>query len=218
MNFRAILGAVTFATFAATAASAGVVTFTSLSAFQAVSTISNTEDFESFDQGYLSNPFTTHGIKFTQLAGGHPNVIPYISNPGNLGNPYEPTTKTLDGNGDENFLIQLADNSTFTAFGFNVVTNVFGAPVVSLFDSGNSLIGSYTLTQDPNTFGFFGITSTIPIASVTFIVDRGWVQNTALDNIQIGAAGTETPEPAMGATAGLALVALAGMARRSRRA
>lgn len=211
MKFLAVFGALVVV---ATHASAGVVTFTSSSAFQAAASITNSEDFESFDQGFLGNPFTTHGITFTQLAGGHPNIIPYVSNPGNLGNPFEPTTKTLDANGDENFLIQLASGASFTAIGFNVVTNQFGAPVVSLFDTGNVLIGSYTLTQAPNTFGFFGATSTTPIGSVTFIVDRGWVENTALDNVQIGAA---TPEPATGAVfvAGLALAA--GLLRRRSR-
>lgn len=208
MNFLAVFGALVLVSIPATA---GVVTFTSSSAFQAAASITNTEDFESFDQGYLSNPFTTHGIRFEQLPGGHPNVVPYISDPGNLLNSFEPTTKTLDADGDENFLIQLASGASFTAIGFNVVTNQFGAPVVSLYDTGNVLIGSYTLTQDPNTFGFFGATSTTPIGSVTFIVDRGWVENTALDNVQIGAA---TPEPATGAVfvAGLALAA--GLLRR----
>lgn len=192
-------------------ASAGVVTFTSSSAFQAATSITNTEDFEGFDQGFLGNPFTTHGITFTQLPGGHPNVVPYISDPGNLGNPFEPTTKTLDGNGDENFLIQLTSGGSFTAIGFDVVTNQFGAPVVSLFDTGNFLIGSYTLTQDPNTLGFFGATSTTPIGSVTFIVDRGWIQNTALDNVQIG---SSAPEPAAFGSLVLGLVGLVALRRR----
>ena len=209
MKFLAVLGVLLVVSIPA---AAGVVTFTSSSAFQASTSITNAEDFEGFTQGFLTNPFTTHGIRFEQLPGGHPNVIPYISNAGNLGNAFEPTSKTLDGNGDENFLIQLASGASFTAIGFDVVTNQDGAPVVSLYDVSSALIGSYTLTQAPNTLGFFGATSTTPIGSVTFIVDRGWQENTALDNIAIG---TATPEPASGAIFAAALAVLAGLRRRS---
>ncbi len=213
MRFFAVFGALVLGVIPA---SAGVVTFTSSAAFQAAGSISNSEDFESFEQGFLGNPFTTHGILFTQLPGGHPNMVPYVSDPGNLGNPIEPTSKTLDANGDENFQIQLASGATFTAFGFDIYTNQFSAPVVSLYDASNDLIGSYTLEQGPNTLGFFGATSTTPISSVTFIVDRGWIQNTALDNVQLGQSA-ETPEPSVFGMATLGLVGLLAYRRRQTR-
>lgn len=208
MKFLSIFGALVLASIPATA---GVVTFTSSSAFQMAASITNTEDFESFTEGIQSNPFTTNGIRFEQLPGGYFNFAPYISDPGNLENFFNTTSKTLDGNGDENYRIQLASGGSFSAIGFNVITNQFAAPVVSLYDTDNVLIGSYTLAQDPNTYGFFGATSTTPIGSVTFIVDQGWVEDTGLDNVQIAAT---TPEPATGAifVAGLTLVA--GLLRR----
>lgn len=214
MNFITFLGALLVTSIPAVA---GVLTFTSSSAFHAASSITNLETFEGFSQGYLDNPFTTNGITFTQLAGGHPNIIPYISDPGNVGNAFEPPTKTLDANGDENFRIQLASASTFTAFGLDVLTNQFGAPVVSLYDASSALIASFALTQTPNTLGFFGAISTTPIASVTFIVDRGWIENTALDNVAIGAA-SDTPEPAAFGSVALGLALLALRRRRQSRA
>ena len=180
-----------------------VVTFASHGDFLQAATISNIETFNSFTEHAPSDPFSTNGIMFTTLTGGHALHSPYITAPNTLGNAYQPDSMLLDANGDENFRIELENDAPFIAIGFNVVTNAFGAPVLSLFDAGNSLIGSWQLTQSPNSHGFFGAVSTTPIAYATFIVDRGWMENVGLDNVQIGEASV--PEPAAGGLLALGL-------------
>lgn len=44
--------------------------------------------------------------------------------------------------------------------------------------------------------GFVGLTSTDAIGWAVMIVDRAWVENTALDNVSIGTLASAAPEPA----------------------
>lgn len=195
----------------ATPAAAAVNTYLTPAAFDAASRRIAGTDFESDAAGYTVNPLVSGGIRFTQIPGGHPSIIPYIAPPGGAATSPEAQSQVLEANGDENFRFELASNASFNAIGFNLYTNAYAAPVVSLYTPGGALIGSYIVPQAPDTLGFFGLTSTMAIGSAVMIVDRGWVQNVAIDNVSLGA----IPEPASWAMliAGFALIG-ATMRRR----
>jgi hypothetical protein len=193
-------------------AAALVTTHVTSAAFAAASTTIAFADFENETAGYTANPLVSGGIRFTQLPGGHPNIIPYIAPPGGAGTNPEAQSNVLEANGDENFRIELASNASFNAIGFNLYTNAYDAPVVSLYTPGGALIGSYTVPQAPHTLGYFGLTSTTAIGWAVMIVDRGWVENTAIDNVSIGS----VPEPASWAML-IAGFGLTGAAMRRRR-
>jgi hypothetical protein len=194
-------------------AAALVTTYVTSGAFDAASSQTAFADFESEAWGYTANPLVSSGIRFTQLAGGHPNIIPYIAPAGGAATVPEAQSQVLEANGDENFRIELASNASFNAIGFDLYTNAFAAPVISLYTPGGALIGSYTVPQASDTLGYFGLTSTTAIGWAVMIVDRGWVQNTAIDNVSIGS----VPEPASWAML-IAGFGLTGAAMRRRRA
>lgn len=60
----------------------------------------------------------------------------------------------------------------------------------------NPLVSSYAVPQTPNSIGYFGLASTTTIGSAVLIVDRGWVENVAIDNISIASLVASAPEPA----------------------
>jgi hypothetical protein len=199
----------------ATPALSAVRSYVAPGLFDAASDQSAFTSFEQDVAGYQANPFVSSGIRFTQLPGGHPNVVPYIAPAGGAGTVPEALSQVLEGNGDENFRIELANGASFNAIGFALYTNAYNAPVLSLFAPGGALIGNYTVPQAPHQLGFFGLTSTAAIGSAVLIVDRGWVENVAIDNVSIGALAN-VPEPASWAllVAGFGLL---GAAMRRRR-
>jgi hypothetical protein len=200
----------------ASPALAAVTSYVAPGLFDAASNQTAFTSFENDVAGYQANPFVSSGIRFTQLPGGHPNVIPYIAPAGGAGTVPEALSQVLEGNGEENFRIELANGASFNAIGFALYTNAYAAPVLSLFAPGGTLIGNYTVPQAPHQIGFFGLTSTAAIGSVVLIVDRGWIENVAIDNVSIGSLAGGIPEPANWAllVAGFGLL---GGARRRRR-
>lgn len=200
---------------AAAPAAALVTTYVTQGSFAAATTTTAFTDFESEAPGYTSNPLVSGGIRFTQLPGGHPSIIPYIAPIGVAGTIPEGLSQILEANGDENFRIELASNASFTAIGFVLYTNAYSAPVVSLYAPGGSLIGSFVVPQAPHQIGYFGLTSTTAIGSAVMIVDRGWVENTAIDDVSISNIGG-VPEPASWAML-IAGFGLTGAAMRRRR-
>ena len=128
---------------AAAPAAALVTTYVTQGSFAAATTTTAFTDFESEAPGYTSNPLVSGGIRFTQLPGGHPSIIPYIAPIGAAGTIPEGLSQILEANGDENFRIELASNASFTAIGFVLYTNAYSAPVVSLYAPGGGLIGSF---------------------------------------------------------------------------
>ena len=205
---------IAFASMLGTAPAAALVTtYVTSGAFAAASSQTAFTDFENETPGYTANPLVSSGIRFTQLPGGHPNIIPYIAPAGGAGTIPEAQSNVLEANGDENFRIELASNASFNAIGFNLYTNAYAAPVISLYTPGGTLIGSYAVPQAPHTLGYFGLTSTTAIGWAVMIVDRGWVENTAIDNVSIGG----VPEPASWAML-IAGFGLTGAAMRRRRA
>jgi hypothetical protein len=200
----------------ATPTLAAVRSYVAPGLFDAASDQSAFTSFEQDVAGYQANPFVSSGIRFTQLPGGHPNVVPYIAPAGGAGTVPEALSQVLEGNGDENFRIELATGASFNAIGFALYTNAYNAPVLSLFAPGGALIGNYTVPQAPHQLGFFGLTSTAAIGSAVLIVDRGWVENVAIDNVSIGALAN-VPEPASWAllVAGFGLLGAAMRRRRT---
>jgi hypothetical protein len=157
----------------ATPAAAAVANYVAPGLFDATRNQTAFTSFKNDVEGYHANPFVSSGIRFTQLPGGHPNVIPYIAPAGAAGTVPEALSQVLEGNGDENFRFELANGARFNAIGFALYTNAYSAPVLSLFAPGGTLIGNYTVPQAPRQVGFFGLTSTSAIGSAVLIVDRG---------------------------------------------
>ena len=199
-----------------TPAAAAVNSYVAPAAFGAVTTTIAFTDFESEAWGYTGNPLVSGGIRFTQLPGGHPNIIPYIAPAGGAGTVPEAQSQVLEANGDENFRIELASNAGFNAIGFTLYTNAYAAPVLSLYTPGGALISSIAVPQAPHQIGYFGLTSTATIGWAVMIVDRGWVENVAIDDVRIGGLAGGVPEPASWAML-IAGFGLTGAAMRRRR-
>ncbi len=201
MRFVSHIGAAALAWFFAGTAQATVTVYTSQSAFSAATTVTNNATFEGVPTGRLASPvFIQDGIKITSIAGGHPTHTLYIVPSGSTLVTPVPTNAVMSGDGDENFDIRLYSGSTFGSIGFDVYSNVYGPRTLSLYGTGGGLIGTYTATQATNSLGFFGLVSTTAIAYITTSVDRGWIQNTAIDNVQIGlldATPGAVPEPSV---------------------
>jgi hypothetical protein len=174
-------------------------------------------DFESDAVGYTSNPLVSGGIRFTQLPGGHPNTIPYIAPPGGAGTVPEAQSQVLEANGDENFRFELASGDSFGAIGFTLYTNAYERPLLNLYTPGGSLIESVTVRLAPNRRAYFGVVSLRTIGWAELIVDRGWVQNVAIDNVSVSSRVLGIPEPANWAML-IAGFGLTGAAMRRRRA
>ena len=192
---------------------AQVVFFSSQAAFQAASTTTLQATFESIAiEGHIVNPYTEGSVTFFD-----PKNL-YNARPGGPAaiNDFDApvTSNVLTVSGNEDITMTFAGSAP-TAVGFTSLTNRFDAPVVTVFDVFNALIGSFVLTQAPSTVGFVGITSTVGIGSVHWLADRGEIKDTGIDNIHVGV--NAIPEPA---TSGLMLVglALAGIAARRRAA
>jgi hypothetical protein len=146
---------------AAHSAKAQITVFTDLASFQAAApsaTVKST--FEGFSTGEVGD-ITDGGLSFANNGGGPL----YILDPSTGGTSPAPQSKILTANGNERFDITFGA-TTPTAVGFQTYTNSFAPPVVSFFNAANAQIGSVTLSQGPDTLGFLGVTSTVPIARV----------------------------------------------------
>ena len=181
MRFASLIGAVALSLSGAGVAHATVTVYTSQAAFTAATTTTNLADFEGLTLGPRFVPLTQGGITFAKLAQDL-----YIAPAGGLTNTTQTTSASLTADGDENFDIRLASAAAFGAIGFDLVSNAYGPRTVSLYTTGGSLIGTFTSPQAPNSVGFFGLISTTAISYVQTFVDRGYIQDTAIDNVRIG--------------------------------
>ena len=200
-------------------AQAAVVTFyDSAAAFAGVSTTTLRADFEGFshsaDTPGIANPYSEGGVTFR-----HPTNL-YIATPtgaavavGDIEFPISSNVLTASGN--EDFILTFSGGAPL-AVAFDAFTNRFAAPVVTVFDLADVLIGSYTLTQGPNEAGFVGITSTVGIGSVRWTPTSGGIKDTAIDNIRVGTTNA-VPEPSTLALLLGAGLALGVRARQSQR-
>ena len=182
----------------------------SLAAFQLASTTALEADFEGLlVEGNISNPYTEGRVTFSE-----PSNL-YVALPGgaaalqDFDAPVTSNVLTVSGNED---ITMTFSGPAPTAVGFTSLTNRFDAPVVTVFDTANTLIGTYVLTQGPGTVGFVGITSSVGIGSVRWLGNRGEDKDTAIDNIYVGVAAVPEPHTYALMLAGLAVTG--ALARR----
>lgn len=199
---------------AAMPAGAAVIFFDNKVAFDAVSTTTLQATFEGFNQLVdtpgIVNPYTEGGVTFLD-----PSNL-YIATPtgaavavGDIEFPISSNVLTVSGNED---ITMTFAGSAPTAVGFASFTNKFAAPVVSVFDTSSLLIGSYVLTQAPDSAGFVGITSTVGIGSVRWLANSGGIKDTAIDNVYV----SQVPVPSTW-TLMLGGATLLGFAAKGRR-
>ena len=188
---------------------AATVTFyDSFAAFDAVVTTTLRADFEGFsrsaDTPGIPNPYTEGGVTFS-----NPSNLYVAASTGAavaVGDIEFPiTSNVLTVSGNEDILMSFGGLAA-RAMGFDSFTNRFAAPVVSVYDLDDLLIGSYVLTQGTNSAGFVGITADVVIGSVRWLATGGNIKDTAIDNIRVGA--RTIPEPATWALVLLCLAAL----------
>ena len=202
-----------WATFAATPSAFAQATFqNSFAAFQGLSTTTLRADFEGLlVEGNISNPYTEGGVTFSE-----PSNL-YVALPGGAAAVADfdapVTSHVLTVSGNEDITMTFAGPAP-TAIGFTSLTNRFNAPVVTVFDTANALIGTYVLTQGPASVGFVGITSSVGIGSVRWLGDRGGIKDTGIDNVYVGVAAVPEPHTYALMLAGLAV--MGALARRRR--
>ena len=170
---------------------ATVTFYDNLAAFQSVSNSSVAVTFDPFTptDTNISPTLTLNGITFASLDTS--NL--YVASPAKnlFGAPN--TSNVLTSSGNEHFDISLS--SAAQAVGFDTYTNFSTIkPIFTVYDTANNLIGTYTLTQSADTFGFIGVTSDIPIGKVDWLAHQGETQDTGIDNVRFVKAGA-VPEP-----------------------
>ena len=193
-------------------AQAQVTCFNSQAAFQLASTSTLQATFEAINhEGGISDPYTEGSVTFFD-----PKNL-YNARPGGAAavNDFDAqvTSNVLTVSGNEDITMTFAGLAP-TAVGFTSLTNRFKAPVVTVFDLANTLVGTYVLTQAPGTVGFVGITSVLGIGSVHWLADRGGIKDTAIDNVYVGVSAVPEPSAAGMMLGGVALLGFVG-ARRS---
>lgn len=193
-------------------AQAQVAFFNSQAAFQLASTTTLQATFEAINhEGTIGDPYTEGSVTFFD-----PKNL-YNARPGGAAavNDFDApvTSNVLTVSGNEDITLTFAGPAP-TAVGFTSLTNRFDAPVVTVFDLANTLIGTYVLTQAPGTVGFVGITSALGIGSVHWLADRGGIKDTAIDNVYVGVSVVPEPSIAGLMLGGVVLLGFVG-ARRS---
>lgn len=167
-------------------AQAQVTSYNNPSSFSAASTTTVQATFESF-------PVAPANLG-SNIADGCVNVSFSFANqpPGTLGIAVLafPNTKVLSAHGNEDLTLTFSPACTGpTAVGFDTYTNRFSPPTVTVVDS-NSNVTTFTLSQAPNSAGFFGVTSPVPIVSIRWFGVNGNpvppLEDTAIDNIRVG--------------------------------
>lgn len=188
MQIRALLAVVCLAV--AWPGSAQVNSYNDLSTFTMASTTEIKATFASFAEGSQPSPFTDGGVIFSISPGSTGDLAIVVpSDPNPEMNPH-PVSNVLAQNGNENFDITFAGPPP-TAVGFDTYTNRFAPPIVSVFDTKDVQVGTFVLSQAPNTLGFFGVTSNVPIGRIHWLANGGEIENTAIANVRIGAAGCQ---------------------------
>ena len=212
--FRRLGLAVAFAGLASGSAQAGVTVYTSFAAFEQAAQVQQTATFDGVAEQRIFTSLVDGGVKISPLSRDL-----YITSPGETleRNIVTFPTAALSADGDENFDFRLASGLAFGAIGLDYATNSYGPPVLSLYAPDGALIGAFSVPIAPQHLGFFGLISTTPIGYARSIVDRGYIEDSAVDNVRIGVAVDGVPEPASWTMMILGF-ATAGLLLRRRRA
>lgn len=196
----------------ASTVSADIITYDTFGEFQGATSLVFHDDFESYPTGKSGTTLGTQGITFTQLEAGTLDV-----SPANLiENLTQCATTCLTADGNEDFRIQLTSGDTFAAIGFDFLTNQYDAPQITLTGVSGQ-IATFFLNQPKNSLGFIGIVSDVPILSLRIASVYGQFEDSAMDNVSVGAAGpAAAPEPALGFLAGAGMLGLCALTRNRR--
>lgn len=99
-----------------------------------------------------------------------------------------PSSRVLSAHGNEDLTLTFGASCLGpTAVGFETYTNGSAPPRVTIVDSMGT-ITTFALTQPPNTLGFVGVISPLPIVSVRWLATQGHIADTAIDNVRVGTA------------------------------
>jgi hypothetical protein len=133
------------------------------------------------------SPITLGGITFTPVDSlpAEPNL--FVAIPGGLAAGFFAVplaSNVLTASGNEN--IDITFSTGPTAVGFDTYTNKFDPPVVSVYDTVGKLRAQYVLIQAPESLGFLGIVSNIPIGKVNWLATDGGIQDTGIANVRVG--------------------------------
>jgi len=161
-----------------------VTPYNDLAAFQAASTTTIQATFDSLPPATgIPSPLIQGSVVLNVLPGARPFQV---EPPGDdLVSLAPHTSNVLVQNGNEDFDMTFSGLPP-TAVGFDTYTNAFGPPIVTVFDTNTILIGTFALVQPPQTLGFFGVTSSVPIGRIHWLADRGGLLDTGIDTIRVG--------------------------------
>lgn len=128
--------------------------------------------------------FTNQGITYAPYATGS-NVWVTGNAYTNFGVPLVPAgASVLTTTGNEDFTMSIPLDLAVTAVGFDTYLNTYG-PVTVQVHNGEGWTTT-TVNHDPAVIGFFGVTSSSFIDSIRWTAVHGEIQNTGIDNVQIG--------------------------------
>ncbi len=160
--------------------------YTDSSGFDAITQVVVPEDFESVVPKNTALPsFTSNGITYVGLAGS-PFANVWVASPGYTNFGVKPTTSSvLTANGNEDFSVVIQLRFPATAGAFDTYLNQYGPATITVTTAGGQT-GQFVLSHDPTQIGFFGVTSSDPIASIRWTTVKGGIVNTGIDNVQVG--------------------------------
>ncbi|MGD0139363.1 MAG: PEP-CTERM sorting domain-containing protein [Tepidisphaeraceae bacterium] len=200
-------------------ARASVIIYSDLPTFQAASNTNVVVNFNAFPAFYTNYyippnaPYTEGGVTFTPV-----DSLPFAPNlyvetpslPATSDLAVQNTENVLTASGNEHFDFTFSGSPT--AIGFDTFTNGAAPPVVTIYDTTDDVLATINLSQAPDSQGFFGVTSTVPIGKIDWLATDGQIVNTGVADFRVG---TAVPEPASLSLLGLGAVALLGRRRRA---
>jgi hypothetical protein len=179
-------------------------------AFHAARVSTLKADFEAFsnvvDTPGIANPYTEGGVNFSNPSNLYVAAAGGAADLADIDFPFSSNVLTVSGNE----IITMSFAAGTVAVGFDSFTNYSDAPVVTVYDTGGMLIGSYVLAQGINSAGFVGVVSSVSIGRLVWTATDGGIKDTAIDNVVTGM----VPEPTTYALMLLGLTAVAAAARQ----
>jgi hypothetical protein len=132
--------------------------------------------------------FESQGVTYTGIGGLYGGNVWVTSYPYPNFSVAIPDATVLTATGDEDFTVAMSFVGPVTAVGFDTYRNNEGPVIIQVENSDGWTATS--VTHDPTTVGFFGVTSSSPITAIRWtspVTPGGYQQvNTGIDNVQIG--------------------------------